>query len=116
MKNLFGSVGKQFINLLDECFYPTHPLRKIFNRNTIKVSYSCLPNMGSRIAGQNKKKTKPNPPAAATNCTCSKEPCPVEGKCTKKDVIYQAIVTDQTNLKHKYIGKTSTTFIERYRN
>ena len=107
-KGVKTNVGKLFLDLVDECFYPTHPLSKIFNRSTIKVSYSCLPNMGSRIAGQNKKKTKPNTPAALTNCTCSKEPCPVTGECTKMDVIYQAIVTDQSNTKHKYLGKTST--------
>ena len=33
-------VAKRFLNIVTSAFGSNHPLRKIFNRNTIKVSYS----------------------------------------------------------------------------
>ena len=36
--------GKIFLKLIDTHFLPANNLRKIFNRNTVKVSYSCTQN------------------------------------------------------------------------
>ena len=36
-------------------------LVKIFNKNPIKLSYSCKPNIGSKINGHNKKILQPKP-------------------------------------------------------
>ena len=49
------NVGKEFLGLLDKCFPPQHPLRKLFNRKNVKVSYSTTPNMEQIIAGKNTK-------------------------------------------------------------
>ena len=51
------NVGKRFLNLLDKHFPPNNQLHKIFNRNTVKVSYSCTPNVGSIIKSHNKNLT-----------------------------------------------------------
>ena len=48
-------------------------------------------------------------------CTCRQE-CPVNGQCKKVDTIYEAVVKDSSGSHFKYIGKTSTIFILRYRN
>ena len=53
-KNVKTNVGKKFLNLLYNHFPSTNPLSKIFNRNSVKVSYSCMQNMRSVI-------NKPNP-------------------------------------------------------
>ena len=37
-------VGKSFFRLLDKHFPRSHSLYKIFNRNNVKVSYSCMNN------------------------------------------------------------------------
>ena len=34
--------GKYFLDLIDERFHRENPLSKIFYRNTIKISYSCI--------------------------------------------------------------------------
>ena len=34
-----------FLNMIDECFPKSHRLHKIFNRNTLKLSYSCMQNI-----------------------------------------------------------------------
>ena len=50
-----SSIGRDFLSLVTKCFPPGHPLRKIFNRNTIKVGYSCTPSIERIISSKNKK-------------------------------------------------------------
>ena len=38
------NVGYRFLTLVDKHFPKENKLRKIFNRNTIKISYSCMNN------------------------------------------------------------------------
>ena len=47
------NVGKQFLRIIDTSFPPGNPLRKLFNRSTVKVSYKCMPNMGSIVSSHN---------------------------------------------------------------
>ena len=54
-KNVSTSVAKRFLNLLDQHFPKSNKLHEIFNRNTVKVSYSCTQNMSSMIKSHNKK-------------------------------------------------------------
>ena len=37
------NIGYKFLQAIDDCFPSHHPLHKIFNRNTLKLSYSCMP-------------------------------------------------------------------------
>ena len=39
-------IGRLFLRLIDKHFPRHHKFRPIFNRNTVKISYSCMPNMG----------------------------------------------------------------------
>ena len=43
--NVATNVAKTFLSLIDKHFPMDKKLNKIFNRKTIKVSYSCLPNV-----------------------------------------------------------------------
>ena len=54
-KNVVTKVGHYFLKLLDKHFPRHHKLHKIFNRNTVKVSYSCTKNIKSIINCHNKK-------------------------------------------------------------
>ena len=49
------NVAKRFLQLIDKHFPKGHALHKLFNRNTVKVSYSCMNNMASIISGHNAK-------------------------------------------------------------
>ena len=40
-------------------FLPYNKFHKIFNRNTVKISYSCMPNMKTIINAHNQKITNP---------------------------------------------------------
>ena len=57
--NVKTNVGKEFLTLLDKSFPTGHPLRKVFNRNTVKISYKCMPNMAAAISSHNKNILKP---------------------------------------------------------
>ena len=90
---------------------------KIFNRHTLKLSYSCMPNMKSIISSHNKhvlsNANAPTPQPDTCNCR-KKSDCPLEGKCLQTNVIYQATVTTETATE-TYVG-LATNFKERYRN
>ena len=46
-------VGKCFLQLIDQHFPKSNPLHKIVNRNTVKLSYSCMNNVKSIISSHN---------------------------------------------------------------
>ena len=101
---------------------PAKPLLyKIFNRNTLKLSYSCMPNVHQIITAHNKtildKQIKaPENPTKECNCRY-KESCPLQGKCLTESVVYQATVTRKDNQqKETYVGLTEGTFKTRYNN
>jgi hypothetical protein len=61
-------------NIIDDEFPAGHPIHKIFNRNTVKISYSCMPNIKQTIDGHNK--TKLSETAATSGestCNCKKK-------------------------------------------
>ena len=51
--NVVTNVAKMFLSLIDKHFPKDRKLSKIFNRNTIKVSYSCPPNVKQTISNNN---------------------------------------------------------------
>ena len=112
------NIGKQFLNLLDNCFPPSHQLHKLLNRNTVKISYSCTPNVKQIISAHNKTmlmKTKPRE-NTSRNCNCrDSKACPLDGSCLATGVVYQTTVTRKDNNKQEtYIGLTDNTFKTRY--
>ena len=52
--NVKTKVGNYFLNLIRKHFPPRHKFSKLFNRNTIKVSYSCISNIKAKIHKHNK--------------------------------------------------------------
>ena len=53
-KNVSTKIGLRFLALVDKHFLKDHKHRKIFNRNTIKISYSCMNNTEQIIDNHNK--------------------------------------------------------------
>ena len=115
------NIGKEFFKILDESFPENQKLHKLFNRSSIKLSYSCMPNLKQIIDGTNKRKLQQSPmnsTANTNNCNCRKpDECPLEQQCKTKGVVYQATVTiEGTNQTATYVGMTETSFKERYAN
>ena len=82
-ENVSTNLGRKFFNLLDRCFPPGHKLHKLLNRNTVKLSYCCMPNVKQIITAHNRsilRKAEPRKPDEKT-CNCKvKLDCPLQGK------------------------------------
>ena len=80
-KSVKTNTGRLFIQLISKHFQPNHKFVKIFNKNTIKLSYSCMPNTSSKINGHsNKKKLQRKPIELQKLYNClGKEDCPMNG-------------------------------------
>ena len=125
-RNVSTNIGHKFLSLVDKHFPKDHKLRKIFNRNTIKISYSCMNNTKQIIDNHNKRILNPpihtdetaNNATSSKTCNCrQKNTCPLNGNCLQSSVIYQAIVKRKDNNTFEtYIGLTENDFKTRYRN
>ena len=106
-----------FLKLVDTHFPNGNKLHKIFNRNTVKVSYSCMSNVKSIITSHNTRIIRKSQPQDISAENCNKHACPLQNKCMSKDVVYKSTInTGNTQDTKHYIGMTSNTFKERCRN
>ena len=113
--NVKTNVGEKFLKLVDRCFPKNHPLRPICNRNTLKLSYRCTPNMGSIISAKNKKLLQPPPKQNEKTCNCKGDKiCPVDRKCLSESVVYRATVTEESGVVNTYTGLTCNDFKTRW--
>ena len=122
-RNVKTNIGRKFLGLIDKHFPPNNKISKIFNCNTIKVSYSCMTNTRSIISQHNarilsKRRQIQATQSTESNCNCrEKANCPLQGNCLTKSLVYQAEVTvDDGSSNMKYIGMTADTFKKRYGN
>ena len=107
-------IGKQFLKLVDKHFHKNHPLGRLLNRNTVKISYSCTKNIKSIISSHNAKvmnADEQEPPREGKKCSCqrrNKHKCPLDNDCKgQTDVIYHAKVLDGPEGEQKeYVGST----------
>ena len=85
--NVKTNMAKMFLQLIDTNFPPTNKLHKIFNSNTVKVSYSCTQNISQIIKGHNKKVTQiRRHHQLECNCLLNTE-FPLNCDCFKEDVM-----------------------------
>ena len=125
--------GKKFLALVEKHFPKTNPLNKIFNRNTMKISYSCTRNVKAIIQGHNRKLlSRVGNVKSKKRCDCNSGPytrptrdedkrcncqvsrkhlCPMGNDCHHFNVIYQA--TTREAEPKIYIGCTEN-FKRRY--
>ena len=118
-KNVQTNVGKYFLYLLNKHFPKDHKLHKIFNKNNVKVSYSCMPNMASIIRSHNNKRITKQHTAEAPRkmCNCRiKSNCPLQGSCQSRGIVYNAKVTVDNDPAMNYIGLTDNAFKSRFAN
>ena len=121
-QNVATNIGRKFRSLVSKHFPKNSRLHQIFNENTLKVSYSCMPNMAAVIRQHNKatinvSKPPTSPGCHATDpkrCNCrTKGNCPMDGNCQVRSVVYRATV-ETADCRRDYTGLTALTFKERF--
>ena len=87
-----------FLHLLDKHFGRNHKYHKIFNRNNVKISYSCMDNIKNIISSRNKRRTNFYNKINAKTCNSrNKSNCLLDNKCKKllkltDKIVYKAEV------------------------
>ena len=80
---------------------------------TVKISYSCMPNIKQTIDGHNKTKLSQTATASEEstyNCR-KKEECPMSKTCLVESIVYQATVsTNDNSPPQTYVGLTENAF------
>ena len=114
-QSISTNIGQKFLTLIDTCFPPGHELRKVINRNTVKVSYSTMPNMSQNLNQHNNKVRKGREqPSGGCNGHRGGKQCPLPGNCMARGVVYGAEVTNtSTGEKETYTGLTEGTMRDR---
>ena len=109
-------VGKKFLKLLDKHFPTHHKYHKLFNRNNVKVSYSCMQNLSSIISSHNTKILESTETKETISCDCRKKTeCPLKGECNIKCIVYKAQVISGDTVKN-YYGISEPKFKLRFHN
>lgn len=110
------NIGKLFLKLVRKHFPMQHHFRKIFNTNTIKISYCCTANMGSIIKQHNDRVLNRVTGNETRPCNCRDKPnCPMDGQCLSKCIVYKAVV-EANNTNSTYYGVCEGEFKSRYNN
>ena len=102
------NVGKYFLKLIDKHFKHDNILHKIFNRKTLKISYSCTKNIFQIINNhkkeiikefQNRTNNNNNHNNSKQNeCNCkTRNDCPMNGLSNLNNVVYQGIIYPKEN-------------------
>ena len=115
-RNVKTNIGGRFLALIKKHFPPQSKLGKIFTKNTIKISYSCMPNMAARIKSHNKAVLCPQTKKPEKPCNCRDKPsCPLHGECQTTEMIYVASITSGPT-KKEYTGMSAPPFKSRHAN
>ena len=86
-KLLTTNIGKYFFRILNKHFPSGDKLYKLYKKKALKLSYSCMPNLNSKIDGHNKKILEATPPPKTKISNClEKESCPRRGACLTENI------------------------------
>ena len=111
-----SNVRKIFLKLVRSHFPKTHRFHKIFSKNNVKVSCSCMNNMTQIIKSHNSKILNNNNIINENpGCNCRrKAECPLDNQCLSRSLVYKASAIPTVAAKRKYLGLTEGTFKGRF--
>ena len=110
-KNVSKNFTKKFLSLINKHFSKSPHLKKIGNKNYVKVSYNCTENIYTFMQRHNAKiKSQENNATSTFNCW-KKDVCPLNGECQTTSVIYKCtVIRTRGSDKKLYIGLTEKEF------
>ena len=107
---------QDFSNLLHKYLPPTHLFHKIFKRNTVKRSYSCMRTMNFIISDNICAILNPPKNNYGSNCRDNAN-CPLQNHCLTSNSVYWADVSNNVdNEKRVCLEVSETPFKEKYSN
>ena len=113
-KKLFGSIRRtQKMSRLtsvrySSCYYinifsPSKSFQKNFNKNSVKISYSCMRSIISIISAHTCSIL--NPPKTNFGCNFrNRSMCPFQNKCFTPNIVYEAGIIDNVDERRVYLG------------
>ena len=105
-KSVKTNIGQIFLYFLSKHFPKNHKMHRIFYRNTVKVSYSYMKNIGFIISAHNRNIL--NSIIQSYGCNCrAKSICPLNGECLTPKVIYRADVSNDKKQRQKVLLRLS---------
>ena len=110
------SIGKVFLKPVPKHFRKRHHYRKTFNANTIKLSYSCTPNVKNLIEQHNNSVMASGTSTNKRDYNCrNKDNFPLDGMCLVECIFHEATLSiiDKTNI---YFVSAEGGFKSRYNN
>ena len=128
-KSVQTNIDGKWLSLVNKHIRKGGPLSKIFNHNTLKVSFSCMSNVATIITSYNLWTARfctlswsqdqlglwTNHAGFATAGNCSL--APIAGTCLTSSVVYKAGLTEVDRKATKYyFGLTESTFKQHYAN
>ena len=113
-QNVKTKVGKCFLTLIDKHFPKSNPLHKILNRNSLKLSYSCMNNVKAIILNHNKAviSRSSNLPVQTIN-TCN---CGDKGPALWTEIATSGISYTKQKSWHRTRSKLTLVFVTHHSN
>ena len=110
------NIGRLFMKLVRKHFPKNSKYHKIFNLNTLRLSYGCTTNVGNIIKQLNSQVLNKTNDNINRKCNCrSKANCPLNGECLTQCLVYEATSTTFSN-SFVYYGTFEGEFNSRYNN
>ena len=115
-QNVKTNIGKLFIKLVRKHFPKNSKYHKIFNLNTLKLSYCCTTNVGNIIKQHNSKVLSKTYDNNNRKCNCKSKPnYPLNGECLTQNLVYKATSTTSSS-NFVYYGTSKEEFKTRHNN
>ena len=119
--NVATNISRMFQGLVAKHFKKGTLMGRLFNKNNLKVSYSCTRNVKSILAAHNKKVLRESEKRRGGEdgkCNCRGGPgnCPAGGVCMTEEVVYEATVTAPGVEEKRYFGSAATSLKLRVNN
>ena len=114
--HIMQNIGQVFLKLVQKHFPQAPLLNKIFNTNTIKLRYSCNPNVKNLTKQHNSSIMKRDTNTNKKDYNCrDKDNCPLDGNCFVECIVYEATIS-KMNQTNTYFGSAEGNFKSRYNN
>ena len=113
------NIARKFINLVNRHFSKKSPLKCLFNKNNMRVSYCCMDNIDTIIKKHNARILNEGNQSVDQGCNCNnKEECPFKNEkvsCRATGIVYKAEVKSESEHTY-YIGLSEGEFKTRFNN